>query len=190
MKSLRLLTVAPALLVMTISACAGAKISHDKAKERAEGYDAAAVVEKYASVEVTTKVDVKKNTGVFADGGLLASVVKTIKAQEGTEKAEGDKVGLYVFSADEIDIYKDIEGYTVTYYSYKSKGLKMELKVDAETEGVGKQKGTSNTYILDDGRVEKADTKMKITASASAAGITMEGEFEYALSTTAKWTAK
>lgn len=189
MKSLRLLTVAPALLVMSLSACAGAKMDADKAKERADGYDAAAVVEKYSKVEVTTKVSIKKNTGVFADDGLMAAYVKTIKAQDGTDTAEGQDVADYVFASEMMTMYEKMDGCTVTYYSYKSKGLKMEVKFDRESEE-GKTQGTANTYVLDDGRLEKGDSKMKVIASASMAGVTMEGELEYTISMTAKWTAK
>ena len=194
MRKLRVLALAPAILVLSLAACAGAKLSEDKAKERAEGYDAAAVVEKYASVEVTTKVDVKKNTGVFADDGLMAAYVKTIKAQAGTEKEEGDDLAEYVWDAKMGEMYEQMgEGYSVTYYSYKSKGLKVEVKIDAEVEETGMKqtsKGTANTFILDDGRMEKGDSNMKMTVSGSYGGVTLEGELEYTMSMTAKWTAK
>ena len=194
MKSLKLLTIAPALLVMSLTACAGAKMDADKAKERADAYDAAAVAEKYSKAEVTTKVDIKKNTGVFADGGVMYSaVVAPIKAQDGTKTYEGDQIAYLVYDADDMKLYDGLEGYTVTYYSYKSKGLKIELKVDAEDETLGiKQtsKGTQNSYVLDDGRMEKGDAKMTITVSGSSGGISMEGELQYTMSLTTKWTAK
>lgn len=189
MRKLRVLALAPAILVLSLAACAGAKLSEDKAKERAQAYDPAAVVEKYASVEITAKVEIKKNTGVFADGGLMSSVVSALKAQAGTHTYEGQQMAAFVLEADDIGDMGDQEGYTITYYSYKSKGLKIETKVDTEEDGM-KMKGTTNSYVLDDGRMEKGDSKMAMSVAASAAGVSMEGELEYTMSQTAKWTAK
>lgn len=196
MKSLRLLTIAPALLVMSLTACAGAKMDAEKAKEKADGYDAAAVVEKYSAVEVTTKVEIKKSTGVFGEGGILSAATAAIKAQAGTEKLEGEDVAEYVCSAEMVAHFADMgeqESYTITFYSYKSSGMKIEVKNDGATTILGYDatgKGTANTYVLDDGRMEKGDSKQSIKVSGTKAGIAVEGELEYTMSMTAKWTAK
>ena len=184
----KLLTLAPIMLV-ALTACES-KLSTDKAKERTKGYDSAAVAEKYASYDVETKFDVKKRTGVFAEGGLLSSIVEaTISAMNRNSKGNEPATG--VMSENSVN-EKETEGVTVTYYTYKKSGLKIVTVTDMNKSESGANiitKGKTTSYVLDDGRAEKGNGNIKMSLAASGSGITLEGEFEAEFSTKYVWNA-
>ena len=184
----KLLTLAPVMLV-ALTACES-KLSADKAKERAKGYDTAAVAEKYASYDVETKFDVKKRTGVFAEGGLFSLAVETVISAM-NRNSKGNEPATGVMSESSI---KDgeTEGVTVTYYTYKKSGLKIVTVTDMNKSESGANiitKGKSTTYVLDDGRSEKGNGNIKMSLGASSSGITLEGEFEAEYSIKYIWNA-
>ena len=187
MKSfVKALVLAPAMLV-ALTACQS-KLSDEKAKERADGYKPAEVAEKYESVDVKSDVDVKKRTGVFAEDGLLAALVNTaIEAATRDDKGLEPSAGIFVMSDAE-----QTDGVTLEYYSYKKTGLKIVVKTDMDQKESGaniKITGTGNTYVLDDGRYEKGDSKVKMFVDANVGGVAFQGECEYTTKTVYTWHA-
>ncbi len=188
MKSfVKALVLAPVMLV-ALTACQS-KLSDEKAQERAKGYDAAAVAEKYASVDIKSEFNVKKRTGVFAEDGLLAFIVNAaIEAGTRDEKGLDPTNGIFVMSDA-----SQTEGITLEYYAYKKTGLKIVTKTDTDqTESGVKMKGTSSgaTYVLDDGRYEKGDGKGKMSVEGSGSGLSLTGEFEFTSKVVYTWHAK
>ena len=187
MKSfVKALVLAPAMLV-ALTACQS-KLSDEKAKERADGYKPAEVAEKYESVDVKSDVDVKKRTGVFAEDGLLAAVVNAaIEAATRDDKGLEPASAIFVMPDD-----SQTEGITLEFYSYKKTGLKIVTKTDMErTESGAKMKitGSGNSYVLDDGRYEKGDSKVKMSVDANVGGVAFKGECEYTTKTVYTWHA-
>ena len=200
MKNLRKIALAPALLALSITACSGQKLSEDEAKKRIDGYDAKAVVEKYASAKVVTKVEIKKATGVFDDQstppGAMAMVTAGIRGMAGEDLAEGEDVAEMVFSTDTFfkgeEVTEVPEGVTITYYSYKKTGLKAEMTQDMTNAEMGNMhiKGEATYYVLDDGRIEKAKTHAVMSIDTESAGVAFKGELEYTAEVSVTWTAK
>jgi len=193
MKSfVKALVLAP-VMVLALTACE-AKISEDEAKERANGYDLAAVSEKYASFDSKGEVKIKKRTGVFEEGGIMASVVDImVEAIDGEHKDQEVASGFFTL-ADISSISGGEEGEVeITYYSYKKSGLKIvsNTKINMEEEGIAETGSTKTTsYILDDGRMEKGTGSTEMKVSGSMAGITIEGELSLTYSVSYTWNAK
>lgn len=202
MKSLRKLFVLAPVMLMSLTACE-AKIDEAKAKERVNAYDSAKVEEKYESCDVTMKVDIKKNTGAFAEGGSMYMFVSLMKEMNDDGEQKGQAAEEYVYTSEMFETlmtsFSSVSGETknaeVTYYSYKSNGLKISgsAKLDQEYQGA-KMSGSvkAELYVLDDGRVEKekATMNLKISGGETDEVKKTNGELNLSLSASVKWNAK
>lgn len=195
MKSyVKTLMLAPVFL-LSLTACE-AKLSEEKARERAAGYDLAAVQEKYESVTVKGEVKVKKREGVFAEGGIMGSMVDLIVSGfEGDNEPSSVEEGF--FTSDTIDeMLSSQEGAEaeLSYYAYKKTGLKVVgvAKADSASEsasGNGTSKAT--LYVLDDGRLEKGNGSIEMSfAGGEGTGISMSGALSLTFNLTYTWNAK
>jgi len=193
MKTLRKLFVLAPVMIMSLTACE-AKIDQAKAAERAKDYNTAEVSTQYKSFDQKSECKVNKNTGVFADGGLLSSVVTILKEglnseEKGLDPAEG------VYTAAkfaEVVSQASIEGAKaeISYYAYKSTGLKIVSSAKMESNSNGnKTSGSAKTemYVLDDGRVEKAGGAVKMNVSGETAGVKLNGVLDLSFTVTYTW---
>ena len=193
MKTLRKLLVLAPVLVMSLTACE-AKIDEAKAAERAKAYNVAEVSTQYKSLDQKSECKVNKNTGVFADGGMLGSVVTLLKtALNNEEKGIDPAEGIYTAAAfAELASGASIEGAktSISYYAYKSTGLKIvgEAKADQNSSGM-KMTGSSKAtmYVLDDGRIEKGSGSVKMNVTGEAAGVKLEGALDLSFTVTYTW---
>ena len=189
MKSFTKALVLAPIFLLSLTACG--KISEDQAKERVKGYNAAEVAEKYASYDIKGEAKVTKRSGVFAEGGLMASIADTLIEAFNTDEKGNDVAG-GIFTTGSLDI-GSADQVEMTYYAYKKTGLKVVANIDADetTEGMSeKVKGKETIYVLDDGRIEKGDGNMSMTVSGSYAGINLEGELAFTFKMSYKWNAK
>ena len=193
MKTLRKLLVLAPVMVMSLTACE-AKIDEAKAAERAKAYNVAEVSTQYKSFDQKSECKVNKNTGVFADGGMLGSVVTLLKtALNNEEKGIDPAEGIYTAAAfAELASGASIEGAktSISYYAYKSTGLKIvgEAKADQNSSGM-KMTGSSKAtlYVLDDGRIEKGSGAVKMNVTGDVGGVKLEGALDLSFTVTYTW---
>ena len=194
MNVLRKLVVLAPVMLLSLTACE-AKIDETKAGERVATYDAAKVTEEYKSYDEKSECNIKKNTGVFADGGLLSSIVKIMKEALNQEQKDVPAAeGIYTTNAfGDLMNAAAAEGAAkpvISYYAYKNTGLKIvgETKQDANSAGT-KQKASAKVemYVFDDGRIEKASGSMKMSVSGEAAGVKLTGDLDLSFKVTYTW---
>ncbi len=187
----KLLTLAPVALV-ALTACE-AKLSEDKAKERAEGYDPA-VVENYESVTIKTSYSKKE-----AKGSIFEMMIEFLEDDEYEEDPE-----LCFFTLDLVDEAAaeigDEGELTTTYYSYKKTGLKVVINGNVKKEKTDDEpysmemKTSSTIYVLDDGRIEKQEMSIsgKSEGSMEVFGQTFDfsGSIDVKGTQTFTWNAK
>ena len=193
MKALTKALVLAPVVLLSLTACG--KLSDEKAQERINGYSLSDVAAKYASVDIKSDVKVNKRTGVFAEDGALAAIVNTvIKALD--QSAEGAAVAEGFFTMDAIDAGEaaaDNDDINLEYYGYKKTGLKIVATTKSEVDSGGLKEKTdskSTVYVLDDGRMEKGNGSMKMSASGSYLGFTAEGSLDISYKVSYKWNAK
>ena len=197
MTNLRKLFVFAPVMLLSLTACE-AKIDEAKAKERAKEYNATEVAKKYKSFDEKTEFKITKQSGDFAKGGKLYSLVALIEAfaTDMEEKDVAVEEGMYTTTAfDDLleSAQETVKGEPVLeYYSYKSTGLKVvaNIKQDTEEDGL-KSKGDAKVtmYVLDDGRIEKADglIKMSMEGKYPLAEGDVKGSFEMTIKATYTW---
>lgn len=193
MKTLRKLLVLAPVMVMSLTACE-AKIDEAKAAERAKAYNVAEVSTQYKSFDQKSECKVNKNTGVFADGGLLYSVVSILEAGlNAEEKGLDADEGVYTAAKfAEVVSSASVNGAKaeISYYAYKTAGLKIvsSAKVDMNSSGT-KTSGSSKAemYVLDDGRIEKASGAVKMNVSGEAGGVKLNGALDLSFTVTYTW---
>ena len=179
--------------VMLLSLTACGKLSEDQAKERAKGYNLAAVQEKYASVDIKSEIKVNKRTGVFEEGGLMSSMADTLIDVFEGENGDGQDVSegfMGELTFDSGDLGKEVE---VEYYGYKKTGLKITVngKTDETTEGITEKIEVHETiFVLDDGRMEKGNGSMKMNVSGTYMGLSMEGVLDFSFKVSYSWNKK
>lgn len=186
---IKTLFLAPVVLV-ALTACE-AKMSAEKAEERAKGYDAAAVSEQYASFDVYSKPDVKKATGLFDPKTGALNFMTQMLTGDLDEKDQPVEEGVYVYGDGNTD--GEDESVETTYYSYKKTGLKIVVvsTLDQDQNGIKvKGKSTQVAYVLDDGRLEKSTLHAKMSADGSVGGVSVTGELEVKATVTYTWNAK
>ena len=125
---------------------------------------------------------------------MLGSVVTLLKtALNNEEKGLDPAEGIYTAAAfAELTSGASIEGakMNISYYAYKSTGLKIvgEAKADQNSSGM-KMTGSSKAtmYVLDDGRIEKENSTMKMSVSGDMGGVKLSGDLEANTNVTYNW---
>ena len=193
MKALTKALVLAPVVLLSLTACG--KLSNEKAQERINGYSLSDVAAKYASVDIKTDLKINKRTGVFAEGGLLASLVN-IMTNALNQNEEGANVAEGFFTMDAIDAGEaaaDSDNINLEYYGYKKSGLKIvaSTKSSVDTAGIKEDTDSKTTvFVLDDGRMEKGEGSVKVSASGDVAGIKAEGNLDISYKISYKWNTK
>ena len=197
MKSLTKFFLFVPVMFMSLTAC-GAKLDESAALERANSYSVSEVETNYKSVDVKFESKINKNTGVFADDGLMGIITLLLKEATNTDE-KNLPVEEYVFTKDSIsDLISDFAFETedavadVTYYAYKGNGLKVDAIASSEgeeDEGTYKVNVKATMYVLDDGRIEKMSGSMLMDFKGESMGVSMEGVLDFSFTATLKWNA-
>ena len=197
MKALRKLFVFAPIMLLSLTACD--KLSDAKAKERIEKYNANEVAEQYKTFDAIYKITVTKKTGVFGKGGMLESVGETLETMYDDNadlfKDQPASNGVFTISAlsdsllalDDLGLKFDLK---FTYYPYQSTGLKIntDAKADLDMSGYTMKVTTKATmYVLDDGRIEKENSTMKMSVSGDMGGVKLSGDLEANTNVTYNW---
>ena len=198
MKNLRKLFVFAPIMVLSLTACEG-KLSEDKVKERMNKYNASEVAEQYKTFDAIYKVTVTKKTGVFGEGGMLESVGNSIETMYDSSaesfKDQPASNGVFTTSAlsdsllalDDLGLKFDLK---FTYYHYQSTGLKINTDAKADLDMSGytmKVTAKSTMYVLDDGRIEKDNSTMKMSVSGDVGGVKISGDLDADVDATYNW---
>ena len=198
MKALRKLFVFAPIMVLSLSACE-AQLSEDKAKERINKYNASEVAKEYKTFDVNYKLTVNKKTGVFGEGGALETVTKSFETAfdmaEETYKGQPATNGIFkVSSTSDALVAIDQLGFKMdakfAYYPYKTDGLKIMTTASADVNENGmlmKLSSKGNTYVLDDGRLEKDESNIKMNVSGEMLGLKVSGDLDISILTTYTW---
>lgn len=194
-KFVKALVLAPVMLV-ALTACES-KMSNEKAQERAKGYDAA-VLANYENVTVATKYSNVKAEGTYEsrkdslkDGEVTQQPEECFCTEAHIKSLEDGGEGGIQIEGLNMDTKT-----TVEYYSYKKTGLKIVVK----TAGQGTvgaltydSKSTATYWVLDDGRMEKSETKNSVKTEGTmtvVVTIDMSGSMSYTSKSTFTWNAK
>lgn len=195
MKSLRKLFVFAPVMLLSLTACE-AKIDEARAKERIYAYKPSDVATNYKSVDIKMEIKVKKNTGAFAEDGSLYSVVSLLSLFDFEQKGEPVESGIFTTSTvDEMmaslnSAVKDGDAANVTYYSYKTSGLKIVADAKQTSNAFGPTIDSSSKmeiYVGDDGRIEKASGSSKLNCKGASKEDKVDGVLDYSLVGTFTW---
>ena len=200
MISLRKLFVFAPVMLLSLTACE-AKIDEAKAKERAKAYNATEVAKNYKSFDEKLELKVTKKTGDFKEDGQLYALVAVMEAAAQAEEQKDVDVEKGMFVATSMDVLLNAASSTVkgepvlSYYAYKSSGLKIvaDVKQDSDTNGLKTKASVKvSMYVHDDGKIEKADgvIKMSMEGKYSLIGVDtkdVKGTLEMSLKATYTW---
>ena len=128
-------------------------------------------------------------------------IIKTIQPTGITrltlnQNEEGANVAEGFFTMDAIDAGEaaaDSDNINLEYYGYKKSGLKIvaSTKSSVDTAGIKEDTDSKTTvFVLDDGRMEKGEGSVKVSASGDVAGIKAEGNLDISYKISYKWNAK
>ena len=194
-KFVKALVLAPVMLV-ALTACES-KMSNEKAQERAKGYDSA-VLANYENVTVATKYSNVKAEGTYEsrkdslkDGEVTQQPEECFCTEAAIKSLEDGGVGGIQVEGLTMETKT-----TVEYYSYKKTGLKIVVKTVGQGSFSGvtyDSKGTGTYWVLDDGRIEKAETTNSVKTEGTmtvVVSIDMSGSMSYTAKSTYTWNAK
>lgn len=179
------------ILLFCLCSCASEKqINKDKAFKRAENYDPI-ILEKYQDKVTETTTWELERSGCFEEGKELEKSIPTL--EETTSYLNKEQ---YFYTVDKLKAMNtnpstsDGIETTTSFYTYFKTGLKIVVysKIKSKTSGISFTGFESTeTYILDDGRVDHVVKERKISTDKINDDFDLSGSYHYRGNITITW---